>query len=213
MEHQSVVESVASVLDKARNARKVVFVSGNFNVVHPGHLRLLNFAKDCGDFLAVGVFPDGNGNKIHVPEHLRLEAVQSISIVDHAFILRAPPEEFVALLKPAVVVKGKDRETGDNPERDVVESYGGKLFFGSGEVRFSSLDLLQKELQETNFSTIRKPDDYPARHGFSVKGLSTIVRKFVDLKVVVMGDLIVDEYINCEPLGMSQEDPTVVVTP
>ena len=213
MEHRSVIDSVGAVLEKARDARKIVFVSGNFNVVHPGHLRLFNFAKDCGDFLAVGVVEDGNGNKIHVPEDLRLEAVQSISVVDHAFILRAPPEQFVAMLKPAVVVKGKDRESGDNPEREVVESYGGKLFFGSGEVRFSSLDLLQKELLETNFSAIRKPDDYPARHGFSVKGLATVVKKFADLKVVVMGDLIVDEYINCEPLGMSQEDPTVVVTP
>jgi rfaE bifunctional protein kinase chain/domain len=213
MERQSVADSVASVLEKAQEARKIVFVSGNFNVLHPGHLRLLNFAKDCGDFLVVGVFEDGNGNKIHVPEHLRLEALQAISVVDHAFILRAPPEEFVAVLKPAVVVKGKDRETGENPEREIVESYGGKLFFGSGEVRFSSLDLLQKELLETNFSSIRKPDDYPARHGFSVRGLSAIVKKFADLKVVVMGDLIVDEYINCEALGMSQEDPTVVVTP
>lgn len=206
------MEIVATVLEKARGARKIVFVSGNFNIVHPGHLRLLNFARDCGDFLVVGVFPDGNG-KIHVPEHLRLEAVQSISIVDHAFILPVRPEEFVALLKPAVVVKGKDREAGNNPEREIVESYGGKLFFGSGEVRFSSLDLLQKELQETNFSTIRKPLDYLKRHGFSLADLIGISRKFSGLRVVVVGDLIVDEYINCDPLGMSQEDPTIVVTP
>ena len=209
----SVVDTVATVMEKARGARKVVFVSGNFNVVHPGHSRLLNFAKDCGDFLVVGVFEDGLSGKIHVPEHLRLEAVQSISVVDYAFILRVPPEKFVAMLKPAVVVKGKDREAGDNPEREAVESYGGKLFFGSGEVRFSSLDLLQKELLETNFSTIRKPLDYLQRHGLSLNDLVRIARKFTELRVVVMGDLIVDEYINCEPLGMSQEDPTIVVTP
>jgi rfaE bifunctional protein kinase chain/domain len=210
---ESLVDTIAAILEEARDARKIVFVSGNFNVLHPGHLRLLNFAKDCGDFLVVGVFEDGNGSKIHVPEHLRLEAVQALSVVDYAFVLRVPAERFIAMLKPTVVVKGKDREAGENPEREVVESYGGKLFFGSGEVRFSSLDLLQKELLETNFSAIRKPDDYPARHGFSVKGLASVVRKFTDLNVVVMGDLIVDEYINCEPLGMSQEDPTVVVTP
>ena len=209
---ESIVDAVATIREKARGAHKIVFVSGNFNVVHPGHLRLLNFARDCGDFLVVGVFADGNG-KIHVPEHLRLEAVQSISLVNYAFILRAPPEKIVAMLKPAVVVKGKDREAGDNPEREVVESYGGKLFFGSGEVRFSSLDLLQKELLETNFSAIHKPLDYLERHGFSLNGLVELAGKFARLKVVVMGDLIVDEYINCEPLGMSQEDPTIVVTP
>lgn len=213
MERQdSIIDAAATILDKARGARKVVFVSGNFNVVHPGHLRLLSFAKDCGDFLVVGVFQDGTDD-IHVPEHLRLEAVQSISLVDHAFILRAPPEKFISILKPAVVVKGKDREAGENPEREVVESYGGKLFFGSGEVRFSSLDLLQRELLETNFSNIRKPLDYMERHGFSVNDLVALARKFAQLKVVVIGDLIVDEYINCDPIGMSQEDPTVVVTP
>jgi len=208
----AVVDTVAAVLEKARGAHKIVFVSGNFNVLHPGHLRLLNFAKDCGDFLVVGVCEDGD-SRIHVPEHLRLEAVQALSVVNYAFVLRVPPEEFVRLLKPAVVVKGKDRESGANPEREVLESYGGKMFFGSGEVRFSSLDLLQKELLETNFSMIRKPLDYLERHGFSAKELERTVQKFSDLRVVVIGDLIVDEYINCDPLGMSQEDPTIVVTP
>ena len=209
----SLVDTVATILEKARSAKKMVFVSGNFNVVHPGHLRLLNFAKDCGDFLVVGVFPDGGNGKTHVPQHLRLEAVQSISVVDYAFLLPTAPEELIAMLKPAIVVKGKDREAGLNPEREVVESYGGKLFFGSGEVRFSSLDLLQKELLETNFSTIRKPVDYLERHRFSFRDLVGFVRAFANLRVVVIGDLIVDEYINCEPLGMSQEDPTIVVTP
>jgi len=210
----SLVDVVATVLEKARGAQRVVFVSGNFNVVHPGHLRLLNFAKDCGDFLVVGVFQDEDGSgKIHVPEHLRLEAVQSISLVDYAFILRDAPEKLVAMLKPAVVVKGKDREAGINPEREAVESYGGKLFFGSGEVRFSSLDLLQKELLETNFSAIRKPLDFLQRHGSSLNDLVELARKFTKLKVAVIGDLIIDEYISCDPLGMSQEDPTIVVTP
>ena len=214
MERQTeIIDTVATIREKARGAHKIVFVSGNFNVVHPGHLRLLNFAKDCGDFLVVGVAQDAANDRVHVPEHLRLEALNSISVVDHAFVLREPPEKFISVLKPAVVVKGKDRETGDNPERDVVESYGGKLFFGSGEVRFSSLDLLQKELLETNFSSIRKPTDYLQRHGFSFNDLLRLVGEFSRLRVVVMGDLIVDEYINCEPLGMSQEDPTIVVTP
>lgn len=208
----SLIDTVAAILEKARNAHRIVFVSGNFNIVHPGHLRLLNFAKDCGDFLVVGVFEDGNG-EIHIPEHLRLEAVQSISLVNYAFILREAPEKLITMLKPAVVVKGKDREAGINPEREVVESYGGKLFFSSGEVRFSSLDLLQKELLETNFSTIRKPLDFPPRHGFSMTDLVNLAKQFTRLKVAVIGDLIVDEYINCDPLGLSQEDPTIVVTP
>ncbi len=191
---------------------RCVFVSGNFNVVHPGHLRLLNFAADCGDFLVVGVHEDGSELAL-LPEQLRLEAVRSISLVNYAFILRVPPEEFIRLLKPPIVVKGKEHETRHNAELAAVESYGGKLLFSSGDVRFSSLDLLQRELQETTFSTITKPTDFPARHGFTVRDLIGIVQRFTRLRVVVVGDLIVDEYISCDPLGMSREDPTLVVTP
>ena len=191
---------------------KIVFVSGNFNIVHPGHLRLLNFARDCGDFLVVGINADHPPATV-LPEALRLEAVQSISLVDFAFVLRVSAEEFVAALQPDIVVKGKEHESGQNPEELVVDGYGGKLLFSSGEARFSSLDLLQRELLETNFSTIRKPTDFPIRHGFSLRDLADVVARFKSLRVVVVGDLIVDEYISCDPIGMSQEDPTIVVTP
>jgi rfaE bifunctional protein kinase chain/domain len=110
-------------------------------------------------------------------------------------------------------MKGKEYETRENAELSVVEAYGGKLIFGSGEVRFSSLNLLQHEYLDTNFSTIRKPLDYPERHGFSMAQLKAILPKFSGLRVLVIGDLILDEYVTCEALGMSQEDPTIVVTP
>ncbi|MEO8040732.1 MAG: PfkB family carbohydrate kinase, partial [Betaproteobacteria bacterium] len=148
-----------------------------------------------------------------VRQGLRLESIQSISIVDYGFLLDLPPEQFIALLRPSVVVKGKEHEVHSNAEQEAVEAYDGKLLFGSGEVRFSSLDLLQRELLEVNFSTITKPTDFPERHGFSFSDLATVVRRFVSLRLLVVGDLIVDEYVNCEPLGMSQEDPTIVVSP
>lgn len=207
------LESIVSeILAQAGGAEKIVFVSGNFNVIHPGHLRLLNFAAECGDFLVVGVTEDSAPGTL-VPEALRLEGVRAIGAVDYAFLLPVSPEEFVATLKPDLVVKGKEHEAHFNPEQQVVESYGGKLLFSSGEVRFSSMDLLQQELRETNLSTIRKPADFPARHNFNERGLIDLIGRFANLRVVVLGDLIVDEYVTCDPLGMSQEDPTIVVTP
>jgi rfaE bifunctional protein kinase chain/domain len=203
---------VETIRLEAGPGRKIVFVSGNFNIVHPGHLRLLQFAADCGDYLVVGVTGDAFPG-VTIPAEMRLAGIRAISIVDHAFLLEDRPEAFVARLRPAVVVKGKEYEKQGNPEQEVVERYGGKLLFGSGEVRFSSLDLLQRELLETNYSSIRKPLDYPRRRGFGFEDLVGVVQRFAGLRVVVVGDLIVDEYINCDPLGMSQEDPTIVVTP
>ena len=203
---------VAEIRRHAGPDKRIVFVSGNFNIVHPGHLRLLQFAADCGDFLVVGVNV-GSSAAITVPAAMRLEGVRAIGIVDYAFLMEDHPEELIVKLKPAVVVKGKEFEGRENPERAVVESYGGMLLFGSGDVRFSSMDLLQRELLETNFSAIRKPRDFLERHGFDLSDLVGAVRGMSGLRVSVIGDLIVDEYINCDPLGMSQEDPTIVVTP
>jgi rfaE bifunctional protein kinase chain/domain len=201
----------ADIRSRAGADRRVVFVSGNFNVVHPGHLRLLQFAAECGEFLVVGVNAKSSG--ITVPADMRLDGVRAIGIVSYAFLLDERPETFIATLKPEIVVKGKEFEDRFNSEKAAVDSYGGHLMFGSGEVRFSSLDLLNKELFETNFSAIQKPEDYPKRHGFKVWELGSLLRKFRGMRVMVVGDLIVDEYITCDPLGMSQEDPTIVVTP
>lgn len=204
--------ALIGIREKAIGRKRVVFVSGNFNIVHPGHLRLLRFAAECGDFLVVGVY-DKDSVGAMLPEELRLEGIRSISLVDFAFILRDTPQEFISALQPAIVVKGKEHESKENPEQQAVDSYGGKLLFSSGDITFSSLDLLKREFREYNPSTIIKPRDFLQRHSVTLADLKTLLAKMSDLKVVVIGDLIVDEYITCDPLGMSQEDPTIVVTP
>ena len=193
---------------------KVVLVSGNFNVLHPGHARLLRFARDCGGRLLVAVYSDRIAGKgAHVPETLRLEGVRSNSWVDEAFLLDEPIVDVIARLRPDVVVKGKEHEHGFNPELPELEKFGGRLLFSSGESVFSSVDLLRKEFLDTNFRSISLPVDFMERHGIDLPRMQSLLKQFASTKVCVVGDLIVDEYITCQPLGMSQEDPTIVVTP
>ncbi len=192
--------------------KKTVFVYGKFEVLHPGHLGLLKFAKENGDRLLVGVYADGHG-KCHVPQDMRLEAIQSCMFVDEAFILETTPEEYIKKYMPEIVVKGNEHESRYNAELEIMKSYGGKLIFSSGDSRFSSLELLKSELRDIDASSIKKPMDFPKRHSFEIKDLKNSVETFSSLKVIVIGDTIVDEYIACEALGMSQEDPTIVVSP
>ncbi len=193
---------------------KKTFVSGNFNILHPGHLRLLRFAKELGNRLIVSVYSDRlAGNAALVPEKLRLEALQSISWVDEAFILDEPVSKIIESLKPDIVVKGKEHERQFNPELEIVSKYGGRLVFSSGETIFSSFDLIQRELSSSKPSFSFIPEDYLKRHSLNSDLLSKRVEEIKNLSVLVIGDLIVDEYISCDPLGMSQEDPTIVVTP
>lgn len=196
------------------NKPDTVLVSGNFNILHPGHLRLFRFAKEFGHRLIVAVESDRlAGMAAHLPENLRLDGVQSHSLVDEAFIVDEPISDIILRLQPDVVIKGKEHEQRFNPELAALQKYGGRLVFSSGETLFSSLDLIRKEFQSYDSRSISLPTDYLRRHDIKNSRLVDLVSNFAGLKVCVVGDLIIDEYITCEPLGMSQEDPTIVVMP
>jgi rfaE bifunctional protein kinase chain/domain len=193
---------------------KTVFVSGHFNIIHPGHLRLLRFAKECGDKLIVGVESDLiAGDAAHISENLRLEGLQSLNWIDEVFIMHDDVTEIIQKIKPNIVVKGKEHELQYNPEQYVIEKYGGQLIFSSGEKLFSSVDLIRKEFFSNSLETISYPDKYFERHSINRNKLLKILNNFSKLKLCVIGDIIVDEYITCQPIGMSQEDPTIVVSP
>ena len=194
--------------------KQTVFVAGIFNVLHPGHLRLLKFAKESGDKLIVGVISDRvAGLEAHVPQNLRLEALKMNALVDEVFLIEDSASDAIYKLKPALVVKGKEHRHLDNPEQQAVESYGGKLLFSSGDVVFSSLDLIRREIGLLDQKSISLPKQFIGRRNVTTKSLTDLMMKFKSLKVVVIGDVIADEYISCDPLGMSEEDPTIVVTP
>jgi rfaE bifunctional protein kinase chain/domain len=191
-----------------------VLVCGNFNVLHPGHLRLLRFAKEQGESLIVAVYSDRiAGGSAYVSEQLRLEGIRSNNLVTNSFIIDEEAPQAVRRLRPDIVVKGKEYENSYNPEIFELEQYGGRLIFSSGETIFSSYDIINKEFQGTNTKTINLPKDYIERHSITHDRLKEILKSFNGLKICVIGDLIIDEYITCEPLGMSREDPTLVVTP
>jgi len=193
---------------------KTIFVSGNFNVLHPGHIRILRFAKELGKKLIVGVYGDQlGGADVHIPEDMRLENVKSNIWVDEAFLMKEPVEKIIKKIKPNIVVKGKEYENKENAELVALKSYGGKLIFSSGEVNFSSADLISKDFFNHESLSLRRPQEFLIRHKIKSNSLTKIVKNFKNKKVCVVGDLILDEYINCDPLGMSQEDPTLVVTP
>lgn len=206
-------ESIEALRDEVEGNVKIGLVSGNFNVVHPGHMRLLKFAADCCDILVVAINPDGPLGVI-VPAELRHEAIKAISLVDYSFILEGSIEDALQTMRPDIVVKGKEHQAVYNAEMAVLSGYGGKLLFGSGESVFSSIDLIRGESdRRTSSFNLNVPHKYLQRHDIRPNDLIETLGNYSNLNVLVIGDLIVDEYITCDVLGLSQEDPTVVVTP
>lgn len=207
--NQDIISELRSLID---DDQKVAFISGDFNVVHPGHLRLFDFTADFADVLIIGLNPQDHKFAI-LPDDVRLSSFEKLSGISKAFVLQTSAAEFIADYQPDFVVKGKEHEERFNTESLVVESYGGKLMFSSGDFHFSSLELLRKELEERRHQKFEHPQGYLERHKFSITDLANAVDQFKNLKVVVVGDLIIDEYVTCDALGMSQEDPTLVVSP
>ncbi len=193
---------------------KKIFISGNFNIIHPGHQRLFKAAKELGDHLIVGVFSDKLADTgAYVEENLRLETIKSVSIIDESFLIKSSLNEVINKLKPDIVFKGKEHEKSFNEELELVESYGGKLIFGSGETVFVSSELIGNELLLQNNININIDKRFTERHSIDNQKLYSLINDFAKSKILVLGDIIVDEYISCQPLGMSQEDPTIAVKP
>ncbi|CCQ09754.1 ADP-heptose synthase [Pseudoalteromonas luteoviolacea B = ATCC 29581] len=194
---------------------KRVLVYGKFDILHPGHVRLLNFAKECGDFLTVAIYSDEMTNgKCQINEKHRLELIQSLEAVDEAFITNQSPNSIILETKPHIVVKGKEFENRINEEKELLESFGGKLVFGSGNIEFSAYSYRNKnkfDLGQTfDFTEVKK---YALRHNITQNSVSDIFANFHEKKVCVVGEVIVDEYVQGSAIGMSQEDPTIVMTP
>lgn len=194
---------------------KIVLVYGKFDILHPGHVRLLNFAKECGDYLIVALFSDQMlGNKCQIQETHRLELIQSLESVDESFITGQLPSSIIMDIKPDIVVKGKEFENQINEEKVVLESLGGRLVFGSGDSEFAAYNIRNKNILEIGqtFDFI-EVEQFAKRHNITKKTISDIFKKFSNKNVCVIGEIIVDEYIQGTAIGMSQEDPTIVMTP
>jgi rfaE bifunctional protein kinase chain/domain len=195
-------------------ASKKIFVSGNFNILHPGHIRLLKFAKDLGGELIVAVTSD----KIlcgasYIKEADRLMAVQSNIYVDQAFIRQESILTTLDSVRPDLIVKGKEYEGLPNEELDYCKRNNAELLFSSGEAMFSTQDLIENYVEKNSKQKFSSPLKFIQNRKITRQNILNIFNSFPTLKVAVIGDLIFDEYVSCEALGMSQEDPTLVVKP
>lgn len=187
-----------------------VFVSGKFRVIHAGHMRLFRTATDLGDKLIVALDTESLSQE---EIHWRKSILENIEYIDNVIIYEGSIEEILREIKPDVVIKGHEFRNAVNQESSILAEYGGKLVFTSGANFYSESDLIGSSDSEFIEKLSTLPQEFMVRNKISTDRLLKIIQSFSNLKVCVVGDLIIDEYINCHPLGMSQEEPTVVVTP
>jgi len=140
---------MAQVAARRQSGGSVVLANGCFDVIHVGHVRYLQGAKELGDVLIVGINSDkqvaflkGPGRPI-MGERERAEIVASMEAVDFVTIFDEPTvESLLMLIKPDVHAKGTDYTEESVPERKVVLSYGGRVAIVGDPKNHSTSQLL-----------------------------------------------------------------------
>ncbi|XOV79275.1 MAG: PfkB family carbohydrate kinase [Aestuariibacter sp.] len=170
------------------------------------------FAAEQADELVVGLLDKTSSIGAYFSNEERFQALNSLKFIKHIIIIENNLEKVISQIKPDVVVKGQEFKNQFNPEQESIKAFGGKLIFSSGEKQFSSKELLRRQLTE-NSDLSMQLQKYHERYDISLNTLQQITDRFCNKRIAVFGDIIIDEYQECLPIGMSQEDPSIAVSP
>ena len=156
-----------------------IFVSGYFNVLHPGHISLLKFAKRLGSELVVGLISKKIANVDHLhSDSSRIETLKSINFINKVVIIDQTIEKTLINEMPNIIVKGKEHENKINIEESVLQEIDAKIIFNSGEPN-SDYDILYNNKDTSNIKMQKK---FLKDHNIKTKTLLSYVKKFAKLK-------------------------------
>ncbi|CAA7612109.1 PfkB family carbohydrate kinase [Magnetospirillum sp. UT-4] len=212
------VDELIEVLGPRPRKRKAIMCHGVFDVVHPGHLRHLIYAKSKADILIASLTADRHiakgQHRPHVPQDLRALNLAAFEIVDYVIIdPNDKPIDNLLRLQPDYFAKGYEyTATGLPPktqeEVETVGSYGGEVIFTPGDIVYSSSRLI--ELEPPNLKT-EKLLTLMDMAGIGFDDLRAALGRFAGKRVHVLGDTIVDSLTQCAMIGGQTKTPTMSV--
>lgn len=145
------IEIVREIAALKQEGKKVVFTNGCFDLLHPGHIQLLEGARSLGDALIVAINSDASirgykgGNRPAIPEGERAEVLAALAAVDYVTIFDEPtPKEIVAAIVPDILVKGSDWGPNEIVGREEVEAGGGHVVSVPLEPGYSTTGLIER---------------------------------------------------------------------
>ena len=198
--------------------KTVVLCHGVFDLLHYGHIEHLQEAKAQGDILVVSVTASKYVNKgpgrPYFNGNQRMSFLASIEFVDYVMLSEAATvHKIVEIVQPDVYVKGAEYAVAANDvtgnissEKEIVEKYGGHIYFTKGEV-YSSTKLLNKFFGALPENVIKESKDLHKKYGDNIfDEIRDKVESFKNLNILVVGDIIIDEYVFCTIQGLTRKD-------
>ncbi len=212
------VEELRQILGARPRQKKVIMCHGVFDVVHPGHVRHLLYAKTKADILVASLTADRHITKgqhrPHIPQQLRALNLAAFEIVDYVVIDKnSTPIENIKLLQPDFFAKGYEYTAGGLPPKTqeevaALQAYGGEIIFTPGDIVYSStklIDLAPPSIKSEKLLTFMDAE------GLTFDALRAALGKLGKFKVHVVGDTIVDSYTQTAMIGGQTKTPTMSV--
>jgi len=212
------IEELAQVIGPRPRKRSVIMCHGTFDIVHPGHLRHLAYAKEKADILIASLTADAHilkaDHRPYVPQELRASNLAALEMVDYVIVDPNPtPIEHMKILQPDYFAKGYEYFAAGIPPRTqeeiaTLDSYGGEMVFTPGDIVYSSSKLIDAHPPKL---AVEKLLALMESEGIDFADLRKSLQALAGLKVHVVGDTIVDVYSYCTLLGGAAKSPTFSV--
>lgn len=211
-------EELKSAIGPRPRKKKVIMCHGVFDVVHPGHLRHLIYAKSKADKLIISITADKHIAKglyrPHVPQDLRAANLAAFEMVDYVVIDKnATPIENLSIIQPDYFAKGyeygaKEANPRTQEEIEALAVYGGEVIFTPGDIVYSSsklIDLAPPEIKYDKLLTLME------REKVTFQDLRATLAAMGGKRVHVVGDTIIDSLTRCAMIGGQTKTPTMSV--
>jgi cytidyltransferase-like protein len=211
-------EELRDIIGPRPRKKRVIMCHGVFDVVHPGHVRHLLYARSKADLLIASITADHHITKgthrPHVPQDLRAVNLAAFEVVDYVVIDKnAKPIDNIRIIQPDYFAKGFEYTASGMPvktaeEADVLQSYGGEIIFTPGDIVYSSSNLIDLAPPAIK---LEKLQIVMERNGITFDKLRQTLDAMTGLRVHVVGDTIVDSYTHCAMIGGQTKTPTMSV--
>src|SRR6185437_16083174 len=211
---KTIDDLVATVGPRPRK-RTVVMCHGVFDLVHPGHIRHLLYAKSKADILVASLTADAHITKAQyrpfVPQDLRALNLAALEMVDYVIIDTEPtPIANLARVQPDFFAKGYEYQAdGVHPrtrqEMATIASYGGEILFTPGDIVYSSSALIETGPPDLSIDKLLM---LMHAEGINFPELRSLLGKFSGIAVHVIGDTIVDSLTHTTMIGGMTKTPT-----
>ena len=211
------INDIEKKFEKLKNLI-IVQCHGVFDILHYGHINYLIFSKKKGDILIVTITSDKFVNKGYKRPYfnqlVRAKSLAALECVDYVCINNSPTsEDIIKQIKPNFYVKGSDYKSLLSTDKNLqlekksVEAVGGKLIFSVGKI-FSSSSIINSNFNI--FNQKQKEFINKIKKKYSYSYISNQIDKFSSLKVLLIGEAIIDQYIFCNPVGKSGKEPILI---